>query len=150
MSSSLGSSSSYSSSMDSENCHRGSYDDLEDMIDIIRKVKVASSDDEKSDEDDDELVERGPVRPQLQNRSKPYHEGNHWQPPGDNSTDYDTSAKAILTDSEYRQKIDLCLNVLSSDMTAGSDSLSPAHAASGYSVRVLLIIFGPKLVLFGL
>lgn len=108
-------------------------------------------DDGSGDDDDDEgLIERGPVRPQLHpmSRAKPYIESSHhWASPSivqhaENSTDYDTSAKAIMTDREYREKIDFCLNKLSDMSQARSmtNSLSPAHSdfggVFGYSVSV--------------
>lgn len=78
--------------------------------------------DESENEEDDELVERGPVRPPMHfNRGKPYFATcNNWYPrqeldafgQHEISTDYDTSAKEILTDRNYREKIDSCLDKL--------------------------------------
>ncbi|XP_058802414.1 uncharacterized protein LOC131670660 isoform X2 [Phymastichus coffea] len=112
-----------------------------------KSSELSENNDENDDYDDhiNGLIERGPVRPQLHsvNRSKPYVESAHQWPssdilpsqpsPSENSTDYDTSAKAILTDKEYRQRIDLCLDQLS-DM--GQDqsvvnSLSPGDSDFG-------------------
>lgn len=92
---------------------------------------------------DDDLIEKGPLRPQIYHqtagvRPKPYIQRPtvEWQDfheqqqlmkvaddhPGfqdENSTDLDTTAKEILTDQEYRKKIDFCLNKLS-DMSSAS------------------------------
>lgn len=130
---------------------------------LYKRVTLSSDDEKNSDEDDDDdegLIERGPVRPQLHplNRTKPYVESSvhNWSTsssvnqPSENSTDYDTSAKAILTDREYREKIDFCLDKLSDSMSQGrsvTNSLSPVHSdfggtSSSYSVSKSLGLSG--------
>ncbi|OXU27800.1 hypothetical protein TSAR_008436 [Trichomalopsis sarcophagae] len=108
-----------------------------------KRVPLSTDDEEDVDEDDEGLIERGPVRPQLHplNRTRPYVDSSvHSWPssgvnqPSENSTDYDTSAKAILTDREYREKIDFCLDKLSDSMSQArsvSNSLSPVHSDFG-------------------
>ncbi|XP_008215583.1 uncharacterized protein LOC100679080 isoform X3 [Nasonia vitripennis] len=108
-----------------------------------KRVPLSTDDEDDEDEDDEGLIERGPVRPQLHplNRARPYVDSSvHSWPssgvnqPSENSTDYDTSAKAILTDREYREKIDFCLDKLSDSMSqarSASNSLSPVHSDFG-------------------
>lgn len=139
----------------------------EDDLQFVSKLNILKLEDDKPDESSDNnsvesdcdefeepVLARGPVRPQLHptGRSKPYVESAHQfthsgivpaqPPPSESSTDYDTSAKAILTDQDYRRKMDLCLDQLS-DMgqdRSVANSLSPGDSdfggASNYSVRI--------------
>ncbi|KAJ8688010.1 hypothetical protein QAD02_023805, partial [Eretmocerus hayati] len=122
----------------------------------------SSSGSGSSDEDDDDgkLIERGPLRPHMHpsGRPRPYLDstlGQTWAGsglpivPGDTqqhqhgseaSADYETSAKAILTDQELREKIDSCLDKLS-DLNhprqirpeSGTAMATVAMGASSYS-----------------
>jgi hypothetical protein len=96
---------------------------------IIYAMNNAVSDDEKSDklsdeddddEDDEGLIECGQIKSQVHSvdKSTPYPETFYWptynvMQQNENSTDYDTSAKEILTDCEHKKKIDFCLDKLS-------------------------------------
>lgn len=85
---------------------------------IVEKSSI-QDDDELETED---LIERGPIRPQTHHYSKfcPYSDGTFHVRSNfgkkllnDSLTDFDISAKEIWTDREYRQKIDICLDKLS-------------------------------------
>ena len=81
---------------------------------------------EDQNDDDENLIARGPVRPHLNCiRNKPYdtfdwlfqsdeysiHEYSDGQQ--SETSDYDTSIQQLMTDNDYRERIDSCLDQLS-------------------------------------
>lgn len=101
------------------------YDDKKDKENDEESLNTDldnQSDDEGDDDDDGNLIERGPVRPQLNAiRSKPYDtldwllQSDNYPPDRQQSepSDYETSIQQLLTDTDYRERLDSCLDQLS-------------------------------------
>lgn len=103
-------------------------DDNKKDKDDEESLNTTDLDNQSDDDGDDDgnLIERGPVRPQLNAiRSKPY-DTLDWLLQSDNysplecsdrhrteTSDYETSIQQLLTDTDYRERIDSCLDQLS-------------------------------------
>ncbi|XP_011635082.1 uncharacterized protein LOC105425832 isoform X1 [Pogonomyrmex barbatus] len=71
---------------------------------------------ESEDSDDSDLIERGPIKPDFQPfRRQPYTMNwlSHFNDAADAAMDYDKTAKQILKNKDYSEKLNPCLDQLS-------------------------------------